>query len=64
MVSEDPEANFVQLPMETTQWGEGFTQDDYKALVKALYNGEIVVSGDITAMPATTITVNDFGSIK
>ena len=29
----DPEANYVQIPMDTTQWGEGFTQDDYKALV-------------------------------
>lgn len=64
MVSENPEENFVQLPLETTQWGDGFTQDDYRALVKAMFNGEVTVSGDITAMPETAITVNDFGSIK
>ena len=28
---DDPEANYVQLPMESTQWSDGFTQDDYKA---------------------------------
>lgn len=64
LVSENPEENYVQLPMETTQWGDGFTQDDYKNLVKAMYNGEIEVSNDITEMPKTEITVNDYGSIK
>ena len=53
---DDPTANYVQLPMETTQWGDGFTQDDYKALVKAMYDGDVTVSNDISAMPATTIT--------
>ena len=61
---DDPTANYVQLPMETTQWGDGFTQDDYKALVKAMYDGEVTVSNDISAMPATTITVNFAGNIK
>ena len=56
--------NYVQLPMETTQWDDNFTVDDYKDLVKKLYNGEIEVSSDITAMPETEITVNDYGSIK
>lgn len=64
LVSDNPEENFVQLPMDTTQWGDGFTQDDYKELVKKMYSGEITVSSDITAMPKTTITVNDYGSIK
>ena len=49
---DDPTANYVQLPMETTQWGDGFTQDDYKALVKAMYDGDVTVSNDISAMPA------------
>ena len=62
---DDPEANYVQIPMETTQWAEGkFTQDDYKALVKDMFDGKITVSADISAMPATTITVNDHGNIK
>ncbi len=64
LVSENPEDNYVQLPMETTQWDDNFTVDDYKDLVKKLYNGEIEVSNDITAMPETEITVNDYGSIK
>ena len=64
LVSETPEENFVQLPMDTTQWADGFTQDDYKELVKKMYDGEIKVSGDISAMPKTAIKVNDYGSIK
>ena len=61
---DDPTANYVQLPMDTTQWGDSFTQDDYKALVKAMYDGEVVVSNDTSAMPETTITVNFAGNIK
>ena len=64
---DDPEANFVQLPMESTQWSDGFTQDDYKALVKDMFDGKITVSNDITAEPAslaTTATVNAYGNIK
>ena len=61
---DDPTANYVQLPMETTQWGDGFTQDDYKTLVKAMFDGTVTVSNDITAMPAVTITVNEYGNIK
>ena len=64
LVSENPEENYVQLPLGSTQWGEGFTEDDYRALVKALYNGEIKVSNDITAMPATAVKVTDYGSVK
>lgn len=64
LVSENPEENYVQLPLESTQWGDGFTEDDYRALVKSMYSGEITVSNDITAVPATTIKVNDYGSIK
>lgn len=64
---DDPTANYVQLPMETTQWGDGFTQEDYKALVKAMYDGEITVSNDVSVEPAanaTTITVNSYSNIK
>ena len=62
---DDPSANYVLLPMDTTQWGEGFSQDDYKALVKNMFDGKVTVSDDISAMPAVSnITVNDLGNIK
>ena len=64
LISENPEDNYVQLPMETTQWDDAFTVDDYKELVKKLYDGEIEVSSDITALPETEIAVEDYGSIK
>lgn len=64
LVSENPEDNFVELPLKSTQWGEGFTENDYRALVKSMYDGEIKVSNDTTAMPKTAIKVNDYGSIK
>lgn len=64
LVSENPEENFVQLPVDTTQWGDGFTQEDYHTLVASLYQGKIKVSNDITTMPTTEIKVNDYGSIK
>lgn len=62
---DDPTVNFVQIPMESTQWADGkFTQADYKELVANLFSGKIVVSNDIGAMPATDITVNEYGNIK
>lgn len=64
LVSETPEENFVQLPIESTQWDDGFTEDNYRELVAALYNGDIKVSDDTTEMPATEIKVTDYGSIK
>lgn len=64
LVSENPEENYVQLPLESTQWSDSFTQDDYKALVAAMYNGEVTVSDDTTAMPEVAVTVNDQGNIK
>ena len=65
MVSgDDASLNYVQLG--STLYEEGkFTEADYAALVKAIYDGTVVVSNDISAMPATTnTTVNDLGSIK
>jgi basic membrane protein A len=50
--------------MESTQWADSFTQDDYKALVAKMFAGEITVSNAIGDMPATTITVNPYGNIK
>ena len=54
----DPEANYVQIPMESTQWSDSFSQDDYKALVKDMFDGKITVSNDISAMPSVAISVN------
>ena len=66
--ADDPAANYVQIPMESTQWADGaFTQDDYKALVKAMFDGTLTVSNDTTKAPAdfaTVITVEDLGNIK
>ena len=70
--ADDPTLNYVQIPMESTQWADGaFTQDDYKALVKAMFDGELTVSNDTTKEPkdfaaelATSIAFDDQGKIK
>ena len=64
LVSENNDENYVKLPVETTQWNDGFTKEDYLSLVSAIYNGDIVVSSDISALPETAISVNDYGSVK
>ncbi|MBQ8653606.1 MAG: BMP family ABC transporter substrate-binding protein [Clostridia bacterium] len=60
---EDMSLNYVALP-ETTQFADTFTRDDYVALVKGMVDGTVVVSNAIDAMPATTITVTDHGTVK
>ena len=64
LVSADPEANYVQLPMESTQWNDGFTQDNYKALVAGMFDGTVVVSGDIAEFPVTEVAVEQHPAIK
>ena len=65
---DDPELNYVQIPMgEGTQWSDSFTQDDYKAMVKDMFDGKITVSNDVSKVPsdfATVIAVEDQGAIK
>ena len=65
---DDPELNYVQIPMgEGTQWSDSFTQDDYKAMVKDMFDGKITVSNDVSKAPsdfATVIAVEDQGAIK
>ena len=64
LVGEDPEANFVQIA-PSTQFADGFTQDDYKALVAKMFKGEITVSNAIDAEPAVTAVKVDYqGNIK
>ena len=61
---DDPEANYVQIPMGSTQWGS-FTQDDYKAMVKDMFGGSIKVSNDISAEPSVSnVNVEWLGNIK
>ena len=61
---DDPTANYVQLS-ETTQFGDGFTKDDYAALVKGMFDGTITVSNDTSAEPATTnVNVSWLGNLK
>ena len=64
VVSEDPAANYVQLPMDSTIWTEGFTAEDYTALVGSMLSGELTVSSDITAEPQVGYTVNFHANIK
>ena len=66
--ADDPALNYVQIPMDSTQWADGaFTQDDYKALVKAMFDGTLTVSNDTTKAAsdfATVIALDDQGKIK
>jgi basic membrane protein A len=64
LVSADPEANYVQIPMGSTQFAEGFTADDYKALVAAMFDGTIVVSNAIDALVETEVAVVEHPAIK
>ncbi len=68
LVSDNPEDNYVQIPMDSTQFEDGkFTVDDYKALVADMFAGKITVSNDISKAAsdfATVITVDDQGAIK
>ena len=63
LVGTDPNANYVQIA-PSTQFSELFSVDDYADLVARMYTGELAVSNVIDAMPSTTITVNDAGTIK
>ena len=64
--ADDPSANYVQLPLETTQWADGkFTVEDYTALVADMFNGKVKVSNDTTVEPTVSnIAVNYLGNIK
>ena len=64
LVSEVPEENFVQIA-PSTQFADGFTADDYAALVAKMFKGEITVSNAIDAEPAVTAVKVDYqGNIK
>ena len=63
LVSEKPEENYVQIA-GSTQFADGFTADDYAALVAAMFKGEITVSNAIDVEPTTAIAVDYQGNIK
>ena len=66
LVSENPEENYVQIPM-STQFSDSFTEEDYYDLVADLFNGEITVSNDISLTAsdfATDIALTDLGNLK
>ena len=62
---DEPSKNYVQIA-GTTQYAEGkFTEADYKALVKGMFDGTIKVSYDIAKEPTVTnVTVEYLGNIK
>lgn len=59
-----PEDNYVQLPMDSTQWSDRFTQADYRTLVERMRSGELTVSSDISVEPSTEIKVDYQGTVN
>ena len=60
----DVEANYTQIPYDTTQWADGFTQEDYVALVGRMFSGDITVDGSQDEFAPSTITLNRYDNIK
>ena len=61
---DDLDANYVGIA-PSTQFEDGkFTEDDYAALVAAMFAGDIVVSDAIDVEPEVAITVNYLGNVK
>ena len=63
LVSAVPEENFVQIA-PSTLFADGFTADDYAALVAKMFAGEVSVSNAIDAEPSVTVPVDYQGNIK
>ena len=63
---DDASLNYVGIPTASTQFVDGkFTAEDYAALVKAMFEGTLVVSNDIAAEPAVTnVNVEYLGNLK
>ena len=61
---DEPSKNYVQIA-GTTQYAEGkFTEADYKALVKGMFDGTIKVSADTSVEPTVTnVNVSYLGQI-
>ena len=63
---DDASLNYVGIPVATTQFEDGkFSAEDYAALVKAMFEGTLVVSNDISVEPTTTnVNVEYLGNLK
>lgn len=63
---DDLSKNYVQLS-DSTQWADGFTEDDYKKLVADMYDGTVKVNPDTTVDLSKyegNVKVNFEGNIK
>lgn len=66
IISDTPSENYVQLA-PSTQFGTGFTEADYAALVAALHNGSKTVSDDISCSVETLAAhaeITDLGTLE
>ena len=59
----DMDATYVGTPA-STQYAEGFTAEDYAALVAKMFAGEVTVSNDTETQPEVALTVTYYGNIK
>ena len=59
----DLDANYVGIPA-STQYAEGFTAEDYAALVAKMFAGDITVSNDTEVQPEVAMTVTYYGNVK
>ena len=61
----DVEANYVQLPLESTHWSNGFTETNYKELVSKIYDGTIKISNDVSVLPnVSNVQIINLGNVK
>ena len=59
--AEEPERNFVQIPLDSTQWVEMmFDREGYRALLSQILDGTLTVSDDIDNQPVLTSTAVDY----
>lgn len=54
----DTSLNYVGLPEDTTQWDENCTVDDYRALVKEIYEGDLVIEDSVEQMPEVDVALH------
>ena len=62
LVSDNPDDNYVQLA-GSTQFADGFTQDDYKTLVASMFKGDIKVDNSTEKLPEVSVKVEMFDNI-
>ena len=55
---DDMSLNYVGLPVDSTQWNDSFTVDDYKKVVGEIFDGEREVSNNTDEMPEVSVKLN------